>query len=63
MSAEYEVFAIRYATREAAAGRAIHRRLSHDDPMPMDYFVWVAKNADRAVVIDIGFTAESGGGN
>jgi len=23
--------------------------------------VWVAKNADRAVVIDIGFTAESGG--
>ena len=33
----------------------------HDGPMPMDYFVWVAKNADRAVVIDIGFTAESGG--
>jgi hypothetical protein len=31
--------------------------------MPMDYFVWVAKNADRAVVIDIRFTAESGGGN
>ncbi len=27
----------------------------------MDYFVWVAKHADRAVVIDIGFTAESGG--
>ena len=27
----------------------------------MDYFVWLARNADRAVVIDIGFTAESGG--
>ena len=33
----------------------------HDGPMPMDYFVWVARNAERAVVIDIGFTAESGG--
>jgi hypothetical protein len=29
--------------------------------MPMDYFVWVAKNADHDVVIDIGFTAASGG--
>jgi glyoxylase-like metal-dependent hydrolase (beta-lactamase superfamily II) len=29
--------------------------------MPMDYFVWVARNEARAVVIDIGFTAESGG--
>jgi glyoxylase-like metal-dependent hydrolase (beta-lactamase superfamily II) len=27
----------------------------------MDYFVWVARNEARAVVIDIGFTAESGG--
>lgn len=58
---EYEVFAIRYATREARRGEHFIGGDPHDGPMPMDYFVWVAKNADRAVVIDIGFTAESGG--
>src|SRR5580692_1139697 len=61
MRPEYEVFALRYATR--AARRADHfiGGDPHDGPMPMDYFVWVAKHADRTVVIDIGFTAESGG--
>ena len=33
----------------------------HDGPMPMDYFVWVANERGPRVVIDIGFTAESGG--
>ena len=27
--------------------------------MPMDYFVWVAKSAERTFVIDCGFTAET----
>jgi glyoxylase-like metal-dependent hydrolase (beta-lactamase superfamily II) len=58
---EYEVFAIRYATREARRHEHFIGGDPHDGPMPMDYFVWVAKHADRAVVIDIGFTAESGG--
>ena len=61
MTAEYEVFALRYATREARRHEHFIGGDPHDGPMPMDYFVWVAKNADRAVVIDIGFTAESGG--
>ena len=57
MSAEHELFALRYATRhEHFIGGD-----PHDGPMPMDYFVWLARNAERAVVIDIGFTAESGG--
>ncbi|HVC63421.1 MAG TPA: N-acyl homoserine lactonase family protein [Acetobacteraceae bacterium] len=60
MTADYEVFAIRYATREARRTEHFIGGDPHDGPMPMDYFVWVAKNADRAVVIDIGFTAESG---
>ena len=60
MSAEYEVFAIRYATREARRAEHFIGGDPHDGPMPMDYFVWVARNAERAVVIDIGFTAESG---
>ena len=61
MNAEYELFALRYATREARRHEHFIGGDPHDGPMPMDYFVWVAKNADRAVVIDIGFTAESGG--
>ncbi|WP_428490970.1 N-acyl homoserine lactonase family protein [Rhodopila sp.] len=61
MTAVYELFALRYATREARRGEHFIGGDPHDGPMPMDYFVWVARNADRAVVIDIGFTAESGG--
>ena len=61
MTAEYELFAIRYASRPAMRHEHFIGGDPHDGPMPMDYFVWVAKNADRAVVIDIGFTADSGG--
>lgn len=61
MTAEYELFALRYATRQAQRAEHFIGGDPHDGPMPMDYFVWVARNADRAVVIDIGFTAESVG--
>ncbi|MDR3538541.1 MAG: N-acyl homoserine lactonase family protein [Acetobacteraceae bacterium] len=61
MTDTYELYALRYATRQANRHEHFIGGDPHDGPMPMDYFVWVAKNADRAVVIDIGFTAESGG--
>src|SRR3984893_10806197 len=61
MTAEYELFALRYATREARRHEHFIGGDPHDGPMPMDYFVWLARNNDRAVVIDIGLTAESGG--
>ena len=61
MTAEYELFALRYASRPAMRHEHFIGGDPHDGPMPMDYFVWVAKNADRAVVIDIGFTEASGG--
>jgi hypothetical protein len=60
MTAEYELFALRYATRKAQRSEHFIGGDPHDGPMPMDYFVWLARNNDRAVVIDIGFTAESG---
>jgi glyoxylase-like metal-dependent hydrolase (beta-lactamase superfamily II) len=56
---EYELFAIRYATREARRAEHFIGGDPHDGPMPMDYFVWVAKSAERAFVIDCGFTAET----
>jgi glyoxylase-like metal-dependent hydrolase (beta-lactamase superfamily II) len=61
MTAEYELFALRYATRPAQRHEHFIGGDPHDGPMPMDYFVWLARNDERAVVIDIGFTAESGG--
>ena len=44
---EYELFAIRYATREARRADHFIGGDPHDGPMPMDYFVWVAKGAER----------------
>ena len=61
MDDTYELFALRYAGRPAMRSDHFIGGDPHDGPMPMDYFVWAAKNASRAVVIDIGFTEESGG--
>jgi glyoxylase-like metal-dependent hydrolase (beta-lactamase superfamily II) len=54
----YELYAIRYATRDGRRADHFIGGDPHDGPMPMDYFVWVAVGAGRAVVIDCGFTAE-----
>lgn len=51
----FELYAIRYATRDAMRASHFIGGDSHDGPMPMDYFVWVARNADKVIVIDIGF--------
>ncbi len=56
---EYELFAICYATRDARRGDHFIGGDPHDAPMPMDYFVWLARGAGRAVVIDVGFTEET----
>jgi hypothetical protein len=55
---EYELYAIRYAMRDAQRRDHFIGGDPHDAPMPMDYFVWVAKGTECAVVIDIGFTEE-----
>lgn len=49
---DYEVFAIRYATREARSPDNFVGGDPHDAPMPLDYYIWVAKCPERAVVID-----------
>jgi glyoxylase-like metal-dependent hydrolase (beta-lactamase superfamily II) len=54
----YEVFAIRYATREARRASHFIGGDPHDGPMPMDYFVWLIRGADRLFVVDTGFGAE-----
>lgn len=52
----YETFAIRYATRGARRRDHFLGGDPHDAAMPMDYYIWLAKNSDRAVVIDTGFS-------
>jgi glyoxylase-like metal-dependent hydrolase (beta-lactamase superfamily II) len=54
----FEVYAVRYATREARRDEQFYGHDPHDGPMPMDYFVWAAVSADHTVVVDAGFTAE-----
>lgn len=54
----YEVYAVRYATRDARRPSNFVGGDAHDTSMPMDYFVWLVRNADRQFIIDAGFTAE-----
>ena len=57
---EYEIFALRYARLEERTRRdnfIVHD--PHDDAMPMDYFVWLIRNGDRAILVDTGFNARA----
>ncbi len=54
---DYEVFALRYATREARRGEHFLGGDPHDAPMPMDYFVWAIRGGGRVFIVDTGFEA------
>jgi glyoxylase-like metal-dependent hydrolase (beta-lactamase superfamily II) len=56
---QYELFAIRYATRDAKRSANFLGGDPHDAPMPMDYYVWVARSQEQTFVIDTGFTRET----
>ena len=55
---EYEVYAIRYATRDGLRRDHFVGGDPHDGPMPMDYYTWLALGPAGVFVIDTGFTAE-----
>lgn len=63
MTTGYEVFAVRYGTR---TGRRSEIYLNHgiygepDTPLDMDYYVWLARGRDGAVVVDTGFGRAGG---
>jgi glyoxylase-like metal-dependent hydrolase (beta-lactamase superfamily II) len=54
----FQVYAIKYATREACRGEHFYGGDPHDAPMPMDYYVWAVVSPERTIVVDAGFTAE-----
>jgi glyoxylase-like metal-dependent hydrolase (beta-lactamase superfamily II) len=57
--ATYEVFALRYASLAQRTRRESFLGVDPHDaaPMPIDYFVWVIRNTERTIVVDVGFDA------
>lgn len=54
-AAPYEVYAIRYATVARRSAENFIGGDAHESGARMDYFVWLARNAERTFVIDTGF--------
>jgi glyoxylase-like metal-dependent hydrolase (beta-lactamase superfamily II) len=57
----YEVYALRYAsrpTRKATEYYGYARYGDPDGPCALDYYFWLARNADRTVLIDCGYSTE-----
>jgi glyoxylase-like metal-dependent hydrolase (beta-lactamase superfamily II) len=55
---EYEVFALKYATRAATRAANFIGGDAHDGPMPLDYYVWVVRDAERLYLVDTGFAED-----
>lgn len=60
MSDQYEVLAIRYGHHDRNASENFIGGDLHDLPMPLDYFVWVIRNEKRTIIVDTGFSEDSG---
>lgn len=56
----YEVYAVKYATREGTRSSNFIGGDPHDAPMPMDYFVWLIRNQSRTLLVDTGFSEPVG---
>jgi len=57
----YEVFALRYASLAArTAGENFLFPDDHAALMPIDYYLWAIRGAGRTIVVDTGFSPDSG---
>jgi glyoxylase-like metal-dependent hydrolase (beta-lactamase superfamily II) len=54
----YEIYAIKYAQRNAFRAEHFIFSDAHDVPMPMDYFIWAIVGKKASYVVDTGFEAE-----
>jgi len=59
MAETYELYALKYAHHPRTASHNFLSGDPHDGPMPLDYFVWLARSPARTFVIDTGFGAAS----
>lgn len=56
MSETYEILAVKYAERtNRTRAESFINPDDHLSPHPMDYYVWVVRNAHRTIVVDTGF--------
>src|SRR5918992_3842285 len=55
----YETYALRYGHHDRVASENFIGGDPHDAPMPLDYYVWVIRNASRTFVLDTGFNERS----
>lgn len=61
MAADYEVYALRYATGAVPASQVYLNYYTYGEPdheLVMDFFFWVVRNHDRTWVVDTGCTPE-----
>jgi glyoxylase-like metal-dependent hydrolase (beta-lactamase superfamily II) len=56
----YEIYAIKYADHQRRAADNFIGGDPHNGPMPIDYFVWAIKGADRIWIVDTGFDSQGG---
>jgi glyoxylase-like metal-dependent hydrolase (beta-lactamase superfamily II) len=57
----YEVYALRYASREGEKAReyyGFHRYGEPNAPCPLDYFFWLARNDHRTILVDCGYSKD-----
>lgn len=54
----YEIYAIKYAQLARKSSANFVGGDEHDVDMPLFYYVWVVKGAERTIVVDTGFNPE-----
>ena len=55
----WEVFAVKYAERNARTRRdSFIFDDDHDSPHPMDYFIWLLRRGDEVILVDTGYDHE-----
>lgn len=62
MSETYEAYAVLYGQRVGTRGAMMLHGDPHDQPMPMDYYVWALRSKARTLIVDLGFGREDGTG-
>lgn len=55
---QYEVIALKYATREGRRPANFVGGDPHDSPMPMAYYIWVIRDSNKVVLVDTGFNQD-----
>lgn len=59
-TAQWEVLALRYATKGLPASQALLDPDPHEAEARLDYFVWLCRDGKRNVLVDTGFDREEG---